>query len=85
MVLFKYTYDIETENGLKLELRSRCDGTLLTEKIILSALHCCRPSQKIVGLKHLNINTNKLAHLKEATVEAGTLIFSKQLDNGTSK
>ena len=77
MVLFTFTYDIETEDGLKLQSRqSRCDGTLLTEKIILTALHCCRPSQINEGLQHLNINTNKLAHIREGTVEAGRHLLS---------
>ena len=76
MVLFKFTYDIETENGIKLELRSLCDGTLLTEKIILSALHCCRPSPSKGLQQFYNVNTSKLAHLKEATVEAGRLLLS---------
>ena len=31
-------------NGSKKEEIGHCDGTLLTEKIILSAGHCCRPS-----------------------------------------
>ena len=26
------------------EITSHCDGTLLTEKIVLSAAHCCRPT-----------------------------------------
>ena len=77
MVLFTFTYDIETEDGLKLQSRqSRCDGTLLTEKIILTALHCCRPSQIKEGLQRLNINTNKLAHIREGTVEAGRHLLS---------
>ena len=83
MVLFTYTYEIdENEAGLKLERRSRCDGTLLTEKIILTALHCCRPSQKRAGLQRLNISTNKLAHTKEATVEAGRLLSANNLITG---
>ena len=77
MVLFTFTYDIETEDGIKLQSRqSRCDGTLLTEKIILTALHCCRPSQINEGLQDLNINTNKLAHIREGTVEAGRHLLS---------
>ena len=81
MVLFTFTYDIETEDGLILgEATSRCHGTLLTEKIVLTALHCCRPAQiegvEGEGHQNLNINTNKLAHIKEATVEAGRLLLS---------
>ena len=39
-----FAYDFEMYNGSKKEEIGHCDGTLLTEKIILSAAHCCRPS-----------------------------------------
>ena len=76
MVLFTSKFDIETEDGLKVEGTSRCDGTLLTEKIVLTALHCCRHSQIDERLQQYNIDTSKLAHIKEGTVEAGRHLLS---------
>ena len=35
---------VDTKGRSKKEEIGHCDGTLLTEKIILSAGHCCRPS-----------------------------------------
>ena len=44
MVFLNFTYDFHLDNGTKKEEIGHCDGTLLTEKIVLSAAHCCRPT-----------------------------------------
>ena len=44
MVSMNFTYDFQPYNESKKEENGTCDGTLLTEKIVLSAAHCCRPS-----------------------------------------
>ena len=44
MVFLNFTYEFELDNGTKKEEIGHCDGTLLTEKIVLSAAHCCRPT-----------------------------------------
>ena len=46
MVYLTFAYDFPLYNGSKKEEIGHCDGTLLTEKIILSAAHCCRPLLK---------------------------------------
>ena len=43
MVYLSYTYDFKLYNESNKVETGHCDGTLLTEKIILSAAHCCKP------------------------------------------
>ena len=100
MAHMSFAFDLPLQNGSYFNATGNCDGTLLTDKIILTAAHCCRPPYasailKFIQEKHPECEYDpwrknatekckelrtwepygylmkELAHLKEATVEAG--------------